>query len=66
MPTDPLTVICPGCLAPAGQQCYATSSDEPRTQPHRLRGMAAALRLERCPHCEGVGWTAITEEGAGQ
>ncbi len=55
-PVDPLTVVCPACLADPGQGCYATSSDDPRPVPHRLRGMAAARRLERCETCDGIGW----------
>jgi hypothetical protein len=53
---DPLTATCPACLAEPGEQCYATSTDEPRRHPHRLRGLAAAKRLEQCPTCHGVGW----------
>jgi len=53
---DPLSAPCPACLAEPGQQCYATSSDEPRAIPHRLRGLAAAKKLRRCSHCQGVGW----------
>lgn len=53
---DPLAVQCPACLVAAGQPCYATSTDEPRPHPHRLRGLAAARRLVVCEHCHGIGW----------
>ena len=53
---DPLSVMCPACLVAPGQGCYATSTDEPRPGPHRLRGLAAARRLVQCEHCKGVGW----------
>lgn len=53
---DPLDATCPACLAEPGEHCYATSSDLPRRVPHRLRGLAAARRLEVCEKCEGVGW----------
>jgi hypothetical protein len=60
VPVDPLSAMCPACLADPGDPCYATSSDEPRRIPHRLRGLAAAKRLEPCPHCRGIGWTPVT------
>ncbi|MEV8636869.1 hypothetical protein AB0395_35025 [Streptosporangium sp. NPDC051023] len=53
---NPLDVMCPACLVAPGQDCYATSTDEPRAQPHRLRGLAAARRLVQCQHCSGIGW----------
>lgn len=53
---DAMSVQCPACLASPGQRCYATSTDEPRLFPHRLRGLAAARRLVQCDKCHGVGW----------
>ena len=53
---DPMAARCPACLAEPGERCYATSSDEPRAIPHRLRGLAAAKSLRRCTACQGVGW----------
>lgn len=53
---DPLSVTCPACLVAPGSDCYSTSTDEPRPRPHRLRGLAAARRLEVCDACEGIGW----------
>lgn len=63
---DPLSVMCPACLVPPNEPCYATSSDLPRPVPHRLRGMSAASNLERCPHCDGIGWTPRTPENGTQ
>lgn len=54
--TNPLDAACPACLAAPGEDCYATSSDQPRRAPHRLRGLAAHQRLIQCDHCHGVGW----------
>lgn len=53
---DPLSVQCPACLVAPGQDCYATSTDEPRLFPHRLRGLTAARRLMQCEHCHDIGW----------
>lgn len=53
---DPLAVRCCACLAPPGEPCIGTTSDLPRERPHRLRPLAAASRLVRCPDCEGSGW----------
>ncbi len=53
---DPLSVTCSACLAAPGQQCYATSTDEPRRHPHRLRTLAAARNLTQCAACGGLGW----------
>lgn len=55
---DPLSVQCSACLAEPGQPCYATSTDEPRRVPHRLRVLAASRQLVRCDQCEGLGWIA--------
>lgn len=52
----PLSATCPACLAEPGQQCFATSTDEPRRHPHRLRGLAAAKHLAQCRSCGGIGW----------
>lgn len=54
--SDPLAVRCCACLAPPGDPCIGTTSDLPREKPHRLRPLAAASRLVRCPDCEGSGW----------
>uniref|UniRef100_UPI003F49A7AC zinc finger domain-containing protein n=1 Tax=Nonomuraea sp. CA-251285 TaxID=3240002 RepID=UPI003F49A7AC len=54
--SDPLSAQCPACLAPPGEACYATSSDEPRARPHRLRGLATARHLVLCNNCQGIGW----------
>lgn len=54
----PLSVRCAACLAEPGELCVATSSDLPREVPHRLRGLAAAQMLRRCPTCEGFGWAS--------
>lgn len=53
---DPLSVQCSACLAAPGEQCYATSTDEPRVQPHRMRTLGASLQLTRCETCHGIGW----------
>lgn len=53
---DPFAVLCPACLAGPGESCIATSSDLPREHPHRLRGLAAAEQMRRCPSCTGSGW----------
>lgn len=53
---DPLAIACSACLAPVGEQCRSTSTDEPRPEPHRMRALAAYKRLMRCPACWGVGW----------
>lgn len=58
---DALAAQCPACLAAPGERCYATSTDEPRRHPHRLRGLAAAKRLRQCEHCGGIGWRPDTE-----
>ncbi|MUN41429.1 zinc finger domain-containing protein [Actinomadura litoris] len=55
---DPLAARCPACLADPGRPCTATSSDLPRELAHKLRPLAAATRLRRCPNCaECAGWT---------
>lgn len=59
---DPLDIQCSACLAPPGEQCYATSSDLPRPAPHRMRILAAELLLKRCPECDGIGWVPIAAE----
>ncbi|WP_242892489.1 hypothetical protein [Actinomadura litoris] len=49
---------CPACLADPGCACIATSSDLPRELAHKLRPLAAATRLQRCPACATcAGWT---------
>jgi hypothetical protein len=53
---DQLETLCPCCLAGVGEQCYSTSTDEPRPLPHRLRVLTAAHRLVRCGCCHGIGW----------
>lgn len=49
-------VPCPACLVGPGEQCYSTSTDEPRPHPHRLRTLTAARRLVQCNCCHGIGW----------
>ena len=65
-PVDPLSVMCPACLAGPGEPCYATSTtdiDSETTRPfmHKLRGLAAAKMLQRCEHCSGIGWMPIPD-----
>lgn len=61
---DPLSVQCSACLAPVGQQCYATSTDEPRRHPHRMRVLAASLRLKQCTNCRGMGFVPDVKQPA--
>lgn len=53
---DPLSGQCPACLVPPGEPCYQTSTDSVRAEPHKLRALVAADRLEKCAHCGGLGW----------
>lgn len=53
---NPLDAECPACLVGRGEPCFATSSNDPRVLPHRLRGLAAAEALRRCRTCAGSGW----------
>lgn len=56
MSRDPLEAPCSCCLAAPGEQCYSTSTDEPRPVPHRMRALAAATHLVQCTCCKGLGW----------
>lgn len=53
---DDLSRECPACLAGVDEQCYSTSTDEPRKVPHRMRRIANARRLVPCEECHGIGW----------
>lgn len=56
---DPMTVTCSACLAGPGEPCYATSTDEPRHAPHRLRRLSASKNLTQCPNCSGMGFIPV-------
>ena len=59
---EPLTIACSACLADPGEPCHATSTNEPRLHPHRLRALGAAETLRRCPDCGGRGWRETRRE----